>query len=129
MWILFSPSEKKCLEHKKAYQAKEETFYRDFICNIGLDEALKAYIGILQGGKESEIKQMFGVKNIDLEELAAAQNLMQSPLLPAVLRYIGVAFSALDFEHLESYARDYLNEHLLIFSNLFGLLREARKLG
>lgn len=128
MWILFSPSEKKCLEHKKAYQAKGETFYQNFICNIGLDEALKAYIGVLQGGKESEIKQMFGVKNIDLEELAAAQNLMQSPLLPAVLRYIGVAFSALDFEHLESCARDYLNEHLLIFSNLFGLLRAEDKI-
>lgn len=128
MWILFSPSEKKCLECKKAYQAKKETFYQNFICNIGLDEALKAYIRVLQCGKESEIKQMFGVRNIDLEELAVAQNLMQSPLLPAVLRYIGVAFSALDFEHLESYARDYLNEHLLIFSNLFGLLRAEDKI-
>lgn len=127
MWILFSPSEKKCLKHKKEQRIKKESqgeqFYQNFICRNGLDETLKAYIGLLQGGKEAEIKQIFGVKNIVLEELALAQNLMDSPLLPAVLRYVGVAFESLDFEHLSKESQDYLNQHLLIFSNLFGLLR------
>ncbi len=123
MWILFSPSEKKCLTHQKAQRIKNQPFYQNFICNIGLKEVLEAYKELLQRGKESEIKQVFGVKNIHLDEIACAQNLMQSPLLPAVLRYIGVAFSALDFEHLPKDAQEYLNRHLLIFSNLLGLLR------
>lgn len=123
MWILFSPSEKKCLTHQKAQRIKNQLFYQDFICDIGLKEALEAYRELLQSGKESEIKQVFGVKNINLDEIACAQNLMQSPLLPAVSRYIGVAFSALDFERLPKDAQEYLNRHLLIFSNLLGLLR------
>lgn len=128
MWILFSPSEKKCLEHKKAQQKQGEPFYQDFICNIGLDEVLKAYVEVLKVGKESEIQRMFGVKTLSLNELAAAQNLMESPLLPAILRYCGVAFSALDFEHLQQESQDYLSQHLLIFSNLFGLLRAMDKI-
>lgn len=43
MWILFSPSEKKCLEHKKAQEKQGEPFYQDFICKESLEEALKAY--------------------------------------------------------------------------------------
>lgn len=128
MWILFSPSEKKRLEYQALQQAKNQPFYQNFICNLGLENVLKAYIGVLRCGKESEIQQIFGVKNIILKELAEAQNLMHSPLLPAVLRYIGVAFSALDFEHLENYAQDYLKKHLLIFSNLFGLLRAGDRI-
>ncbi|MBD5164499.1 YaaA family protein [Helicobacter sp.] len=128
MWILFSPSEKKCLTHQKEQRIKNQPFYQDFICDIGLKETLKAYKELLQSGKESEIKRVFGVKNIDLDEIACAQNLMQSPLLPAVLRYIGVAFSALDFEYLPKDAQEYLNRHLLIFSNLLGLLRAKDKI-
>lgn len=128
MWILFSPSEKKYLKHEKAREKQSEPFYQDFICNIGLDEALKAYVEVLRVGKESEIQRMFGVKTLSLNELAAAQNLMESPLLPAVLRYCGVAFGALDFEHLQQESQDYLSRHLLIFSNLFGLLRAMDKI-
>lgn len=127
MWILFSPSEKKCLEHAKSQYPNKESqtlrFYQNFICKNGLEEALQAYKGLLESGGEAEIGQVFGVKNIVLDELALAQNLMESPLLPAVLRYVGVAFSALDFEHLDTKAQEYLRQHLLIFSNLFGLLR------
>lgn len=128
MWILFSPSEKKCLTHQEEQRIKNQPFYQNFICDIGLKEALEAYQELLQSGKESEIKRVFGVKNIHLDEIAYAQNLMQSPLLPAVLRYIGVAFGALDFEHLPKDAQEYLNQHLLIFSNLLGLLRTQDKI-
>ncbi|WP_300790948.1 YaaA family protein [Helicobacter sp. UBA3407] len=128
MWILFSPSEKKCLEHKKAQEKQGEPFYQDFICKESLEEALKAYQEFLQSAKESEIQQLFGAKHLVLEELACAQNLMESPLLPAVLRYCGIAFSALDFEHLRQESQDYLKQHLLIFSNLFGPLRAMDKI-
>ena len=41
----------------------------------------------------------------------------------AILRYSGVAFSHLDYESLDDASKEWLDENLLIFSNLFGILK------
>ena len=46
----------------------------------------------------------------------------------AILRYSGVAFSYLDYESLDDASKEWLDENLLIFSNLFGVLKANDKI-
>jgi cytoplasmic iron level regulating protein YaaA (DUF328/UPF0246 family) len=46
----------------------------------------------------------------------------------AILRYSGVAFSHLDYESLDDASKEWLDENLLIFSNLFGILKANDKI-
>lgn len=127
MWILFSPSEKKCLTHKNSIQPTKDTFYKDFICE-NLQEILESYTHFLKHASNAQLKKLFGTKTLNLNELSLAQNLFNTPLLDSIERYIGVAFNALDYTHLEKNAKNYIHEHLLIFSNLFGILRPQDKI-
>ena len=46
----------------------------------------------------------------------------------AILRYNGVAFSHLDYESLDDASKEWLDENLLIFSHLFGVLKANDKI-
>lgn len=46
-----------------------------------------------------------------------------SPVMPALDRYTGVLYDALDVESLDAGAREFADDHLVIHSALFGLLR------
>lgn len=46
-----------------------------------------------------------------------------SPMLPALERYTGVVFDALDVDSLPDEARDFALQHVVIHSALFGLVR------
>lgn len=56
-------------------------------------------------------------------EIDRNRALMTSPLLPALDRYTGVIYDALDAESLGTAARTFAYEHLVIGSALFGVLR------
>ena len=56
-------------------------------------------------------------------EIDRNRTIMSSPLLPALDRYTGVIYDALDAETLSPEARDFASDHLVIGSALFGLLR------
>lgn len=127
MWILFSPSEKKCLKHKYEVEFKGD-FCENLLAKDALREILVGYQNFLQKESEEKIKKLFGKKKLDLESLSACQNLFNSPLLSAILRYEGVAYEALDFKNLNTSEQEYLYKNVLIFSNLFGLLRADDKI-
>lgn len=55
-------------------------------------------------------------------ELEANQNLMTAPTMPAIERYAGVLFDALDYPTLDEAAKRRVGEQLFIQSALFGLL-------
>ncbi|MDE5603537.1 MAG: YaaA family protein, partial [Helicobacter sp.] len=121
MWILFSPSEKKKTSHLQEIKTKEG-FYRDFL-TLNLKEILNSYCSFLASASDEELKNLLGVKNLDINEIALLQNIFKTPLLKAILRYDGVAFRALDYENLALNSQKYIDRAVLIFSNLFGLLR------
>ena len=58
-------------------------------------------------------------------EIDRNRALTGSPLLPAIDRYTGVVYDALDAETLDPAARAFAHEHLVIGSALFGLLRAS----
>jgi cytoplasmic iron level regulating protein YaaA (DUF328/UPF0246 family) len=48
-----------------------------------------------------------------------------SPTMPALERYTGVLFDAVDVDSLDAGAREFLDRHVVIHSALFGLIRAA----
>ena len=56
------------------------------------------------------------------EHLAKNLSLYKSPTLPAIRRYKGVLFDALDFDSLSAKAKQLVGERVFIQSALFGLL-------
>jgi len=49
-------------------------------------------------------------------------SIFQRPTEKAVLRYSGVAFEHMDYMSLDKYAQEWIDNNVLIFSNLFGVI-------
>lgn len=63
-----------------------------------------------------------------LDEVERNRTLFTSPVMPAIERYTGVLFDALDVASLSAEARQYLGKHVLVQSALLGLLRAHDKI-
>ena len=112
--ILFSPAEGKKSGGTTQTQAL-------FGAANARDTILQAYNEIVLSQDEEKIKQLFGIKKwSDCQEYIC--DIFNSPLLPAIERYNGVAYEYLDFNSLEVDAKEYLYKNTLIFSNLYGAL-------
>ena len=107
MKLLLAPSEAK----RPGGDHKELRFCFD----IDRNELLHTYDAIVKKGGEAALK-LFGTKE------PVAVDIFASPTLKAVLRYTGVAFEHLSYETLPQEAQTFLDDRLIIFSNLFGVL-------
>ena len=56
-------------------------------------------------------------------EIERNRALATSPTLPAIERYTGVLYDAIDVESLSAVSREFLRDHVVIHSALFGLIR------
>lgn len=115
MKILFSPSESK----KPTPNPLKSVL---MAINCDRDEILNRYYEILNSKDERALSEIFGIKESkEIDKIAnlSAQNLYHK----AVLLYDGVAYDALDYPSLDEKSARYIDENLLIFSNLYGVLR------
>ena len=103
MTILFAPSEAKT-------NGGENEQMR-FCLNIDREEILKTYDAIT---KTPDALKLYGTK----EDLHV--DIFNSPTKKAIERYSGVAYEYLGYASLSQEAQNYIDEHLIIFSNLFG---------
>ncbi len=108
MKILFAPSEAKSL-------GGGESDMR-FCFKIEREEFLRRYDEFLKKASEEELKKLFGTKEL------LKIDIFNSPVKKAILRYTGVAYEYLDYLNLEKESQNFLDENLIIFSNLFGIL-------
>ncbi len=83
---------------------------------------LDTYNCLVNGGDSAAVLALFGLKNAE-DAQAYISDLYSAPVMPAVKRYDGVAYDYLDYPSLDTEAKTYLQQHLIIFSNLFGPLR------
>lgn len=112
--ILFSPAEGK---KSGGNETKKELFGS----NSAREGILSDYNAILKRGDENEIKELFGFKKYsDCEPYI--NDIFDSPLMCAIERYDGVAYDYLDFNSLETKAKEYAKSNTIIFSNLYGPL-------
>jgi len=83
---------------------------------------LHTYINILQQGDMQVLSKMFGLKK-ETDILGNKRDLIHELTMKAIVRYTGVAFDHLGYEKLDEAAKHYIDEHVILFSNLFGPIR------
>ena len=115
--ILFSPSESKIsLNTNDKFDGKNLIFHELFGKRA---EILKRYDEFLKSANLDEIKKLFGLKELeDSEQLR--ESLSKKGSIKAILRYDGVAYKHLNYRGLSVEAQKYIDNNVLIFSNLFG---------
>ena len=85
---------------------------------------LHAYINILQKGDIPTLSKMFGLKK-EADILAHKKDIIHELTMKAIERYTGVAFDYLGYEKLDEKTQHYIDNHVILFSNLFGPIRAS----
>ena len=85
-------------------------------------EVLDHYEKFVQNSSLEELSKWFGLKKLDECE-RYSESLKDKPTMKAINRYVGVAFEALDYNSLKKDEQSYCDENVLIFSNLFGVVK------
>lgn len=116
MKILFSPSESK-------NQAKGSENVGNFIfpnLNDKRKFVLEIYEKYINSLNIDELSQFFGLKDKNLINHYKS-SFKEKNGIKAILRYNGVAYKSLDYKNLEN--KYYIDKNVLIFSNLFGIIK------
>ncbi len=119
MKILFSPSESKTQGGEAPFKFKELLFPQ---LSPLRQKLIKNYNEIIKKKDMRELSKMFGLKKEE-QILLYTHNILQEPAKKAILRYQGVAFDYLNYATLSKEAQNYIDNNLIIFSNLFGFIR------
>ncbi len=120
MKILLAPAEtKKSGGEEKAFHSDNFSFTSHFKKR---EEIFRIYENLLKHSSIEELKIWFGLKN-EKEVTRYKQSLTNKPSMKAIQRYTGVAFDALDYDKLSGDAQKYVDENVVLFSNLFGPIK------
>ena len=85
---------------------------------------LYTYINILQQGNTQVLSKMFGIKK-ESDILKYKKDITHELTMKAIESYTGVAFDYLGYDKLDSDAQTYIDNHVILFSNLFGPIRSS----
>ena len=122
MKILFSPSEAKNSGGvEKIFDQNSFIFPELFNKRF---EIINSYNDFLKTASIPLLEKLFGTKKVDVIE-KYRQDIFKSPLLKAIQRYEGVAYDYLSYNNLEKSSQKYIDDNVLIFSNLFGVLKAS----
>jgi len=113
LYTLFSPSEGKLPGGDTTQQSDILFGYEP------RNEVLTTYNTIVNSGDMEAIKALFGIKK-ESDILPYIGDLFNAPLMKAIERYSGVAYDHLDYASLSPEAKTYLQQQVIIFSNLYG---------
>jgi len=83
---------------------------------------LHRYINIIQKGDLQELSKMFGLKK-ESDIIKHKRDIVHELTMKAIERYTGVAFDYLDYPQLDQKSQNYIDTHVILFSNLFGPIR------
>ena len=122
MKILLAPAETKRDGGDFSPYKKENFSYPD-IFDVK-DSVVQNYVNFIENSSIEELSQWFGLKNLK-ECKRYSENILSKPTMKAILRYTGVAFDALGYENLDKFTRDYCDENIILFSNLFGAIKAS----
>lgn len=119
MKILFSPSEAKTNDGKNCPINKDSFIFPE-LYELRL-QAIEKYQNFIKKATTKELEELFSTKKQDLIE-HYKENILQKPTKKAVQRYDGVAFKHLKYDSLSPKAQAYIDENVIIFSNLLGVI-------
>ncbi|MBA1437728.1 MAG: YaaA family protein [Epsilonproteobacteria bacterium] len=120
MKILFSPAETKKSGGVMGQITKESFLFPELFAYR--EEVLNRYQNCIDTASDEQLSKLFGVK--EAQKFAKYKtDLFSQPLMKAIERYDGVAFDYLGYGKLGSGAKNYIDQNVIIFSNLFGPIR------
>ncbi len=119
MKILFSPSEAKYRGGSdRAIDKNSYIFPQLFDKRL---EILKLYQEYIDHSSHKELIKLFGTKKENIIEYYSS-DIFSRETKKAIERYDGVAYDYLDYSSLDKRQKLYIDDRLLIFSNLFGAI-------
>jgi cytoplasmic iron level regulating protein YaaA (DUF328/UPF0246 family) len=122
MKILLAPSETKNHGGNEKHFSKENFFLEELFEKR--EEIFEIYENYLSSHSVEELSKWFGLKNLnDVEKYK--HSLKDKNTIKAINRYNGVAFDALDYSSLDENTQKYIDDNVLLFSNLFGPIRAS----
>ncbi len=116
MKILLAPSETKKSGGTFSFNPKSLLFESLLPQRTKL---LHTYINILQKGDMQVLSKMFGIKK-EVDILKHKKDIIHELTMKAIERYTGVAFDYLGYSDLQESAQGYIDENVILFSNLWG---------
>jgi cytoplasmic iron level regulating protein YaaA (DUF328/UPF0246 family) len=116
--ILLAPSEKKSIDDIFEESIGQDSFILPHLYKQRY-KVIKAYEDYIQTLGVTNLSKWFGIKKFD-EAIKLQASLNTRATSKAIQRYQGVAFEALDYEYMNENAQKYIDENVIIFSNLFG---------
>jgi cytoplasmic iron level regulating protein YaaA (DUF328/UPF0246 family) len=122
MKILLAPAEIK-MKNGNEKQICKENFSFPNIYDARI-EVLTHYENLISNSSLEELSIWFGIKNLD-DVSQYSKSILNKPTMKAIQRYSGVAFEALEYNLLDKSTQEYINNNVLIFSNLFGVLKAS----
>ena len=124
MKILLAPSETKIAGGEGKFDI-DSLFLPEI--NSKRVELINTYTKIVLSQDLEILSKMFGLKK-ESDIKKHIKDITKEATMKAILRYKGVAFDYLDYPTLTKDAQEYLDNNLLIFSNLFGILKASDKI-
>lgn len=85
---------------------------------------LHTYTNVLQKGDIPTLSKMFGLKK-EKDILKYKRDIIHELSMKAIERYTGVAFDYLGYGELNANVQAYIDNHVILFSNLFGPIRAS----
>lgn len=120
LFILFAPSEDKREGGHRAFLSSSLLFGLE----NSRDEMLGGYGALIDTQDTAQLQELFGIK--DPSKYQRFLKPLDSALgMKAIERYNGVAYEYLNYLTLSREEQDYLDEKVIIFSNLFGPIRAS----
>ncbi|QOG12289.1 YaaA family protein [Arcobacter sp. FWKO B] len=120
MKILLAPSETKVSNFGENKPFCKENFSFEELFDKR-EHILRIYEEYLKKSSIEELSNWFGLKSlVEVEKYSKSPRFEKST--KAIQRYTGVAYEALGYDTLDEYAKSYIENNVVIFSNLFGAI-------
>lgn len=120
MKILLAPAETKNKGGNGNAFSPDNFFLKELFSKR--EEVFNLYEENIKNLNEEELSSWFSLKKIS-EVQRYKKSLKEAKTLKAINRYNGVAFDALSYDTLDIKAQNYIDENVLLFSNLFGPIK------
>lgn len=118
MTILFAPSESKNMGGDAKFELSDLCYDR-----IDRERFVSLYEEVLN--EDTALDKIFSTK----KDLQLHKNeYFKQDAMPAINRYTGVAYDYLGYDTLPMSTKTFLQKHLLIFSNLYGVVKPQDKI-
>jgi len=124
MKILLAPSEKKVDGGTENFNLNSLLFQE---LTPTRKKLLHQYVNLLQKNNFSELSKMFGLKK-ESDVKYHNRDIIHELTMKAIERYTGVAFDYLNYKALDNDSQNYIDNNVILCSNLFGFIRAKDKI-